>query len=356
MEVFIRGFFHKNLGDDLFLYILSRRYPCHNFHVILNKEYKNMFGNEKNIVVHKYGKLRRCLDRFLANFNKDFYVKIEKSCQLNVVIGGALFQEGEDSLAAHNRLAKMPQLNSTYILGANFGPYKSERYRILVRDYLAKVDDVCFRDEWSKEKFPELSNIRFAPDIVLGVQSIIQGTIEKRKRIFISVIDCLSREDNIKKLTNCYEEFLVRSIDFYSSQGYEVVLSSFCKMEGDEKAIKRIAAKLHPGSQRNVSYLNYTGDNWREIVDSIMKSEKIIASRFHSMILGMVFGGSILPIAYSEKFKQFLDNFCLANYCVSISDLDDLTPEKINYLSFDRIEEIVNSADEHFKKLDEVLL
>ena len=75
----------------------------------------------------------------------------------------------------------MPQLNPTYILGANFGPYETESYRVLVQEYLAKAEDVCFRDEWSKEKFPELSNIRFAPDIVLGIKKITERDVKKKK-------------------------------------------------------------------------------------------------------------------------------------------------------------------------------
>ena len=58
MEVFVRGFFHVNLGDDLFLHILAKRYPNHNFHVILNEEYTNVFCDEKNIIVHPYKKIR----------------------------------------------------------------------------------------------------------------------------------------------------------------------------------------------------------------------------------------------------------------------------------------------------------
>lgn len=356
MEVFVRGFFHVNLGDDLFLYILARRYPQHNFHVIVNDEYRKAFRNEKNIIVHQYKKIRRGLDRFLVNYNKDYYVEIEKKCQLNVVIGGSIFQEGIDDLAARNRLLKMPALNPTYILGANFGPYVTEEYRLLVQNYLAKAEDVCFRDEWSKQKFPELTNIRFAPDIVLGIESIAPIETERKKRIFISVIDCSKKGKDIKQYTTNYEDFIVRCINYYSEYGYEIVLSSFCKMEGDEDAIDRIIKKLPSNRQSEILILNYNGDNWKEMIDSIKQSEKIIASRFHSMILGMVFGVLILPIAYNKKFEKFLTNFDLSHYCVSISDLDAQLPEHINYLLFNGSENIGESANAHFRKLDELLM
>ncbi|HFU3952252.1 TPA: polysaccharide pyruvyl transferase family protein [Streptococcus suis] len=355
MEVFVRGFFHVNLGDDLFLYILARRYPKHNFHVIVNEEYPKVFESEKNIVVHSYKKIRRGLDRLLTNFEKDLYVEIERKCQLNIVIGGSIFQEGKNDLAARKRLMEMPQLNPTYILGANFGPYETENYRMLVQEYLTKAEDVCFRDEWSKEKFPELSNVRFAPDIVLGIKKIIERDVKKKKRIFISVIDCFRKEEAIKACASTYESFLIRCIEYYSRQGYEIILSSFCKMEGDEEAISKIAAKLTPDYQERVKVLNYSGNNWEEMLEFIMESEKVIASRFHSMILGMVFNIPVLPIAYNSKFIQFLNNFDLSHYCVTVSELDKLAPEEINYILLDKSEEVARSANEHFKKLDKIL-
>lgn len=356
MEVFVRGFFHINLGDDLFLYILAKRYPQHNFHVIINDEYTNVFRDEENIILHPYKKIRRGLDRFLTNYKKDFYLEIEKKCQLNVVIGGSMFQENVDDSAARERLAKMPNLNPTFILGANFGPYVTEDYRLLVRSYLSKAEDVCFRDIWSKEKFPELTNVRFAPDIVLGIPNIVPKAAERKKRIFISVIDCLTRGNRIKELVTDYENFIIRCVNYYSDQQYKVVLSSFCKMEGDEDAINRIIEKLPAEKRHQVSVLNYNGDNWEVIVDSIKASEKIIASRFHSMILGMVYGVAILPIAYNKKFEQFLDNFSLSQYCLSISDLNTQSPDQIKYLLFDDSEKVAQSANSHFEKLDGLLM
>lgn len=355
MEVFVRGFFHINLGDDLFLYILAHRYPQHKFHVIINEEYKNVFRDEKNIIVHPYKKIRRGFDRFLYNCDKDYYLEIEKKCQVNVVIGGSLFQEGLDDIESRKRLSKMPNLNPTFILGANFGPYRTESYRLLVQDYLAKTEDICFRDIYSKKKFPELTNVRYAPDIVLGIKNIISKTKEKKKRVFISMIDCLKRGNNIKEHVNSYENFIVRCISYYGNQGYEIILSSFCKMEGDEEAIYRIIKKLPPANLKQVSILNYSGDNWREIIDSLRQSEKIIASRFHSMILGMAFEVPVLPIAYNKKFEQFLDNFCFSHYCITISKLENQMPDDIKYLSFKKSYDVAEKATSHFKKLDRLL-
>ena len=121
-------------------------------------------------------------------------------------------------------------------------------------------------------------------------------------------------------------------------------------------SIKRIIEKLSSNKQSEISILNYNGENWREVVTSIQQSEKIIASRFHSMILGMVFGVSILPIAYNKKFEQFLANFDLSHHCISVSDIDHQEPGDLNYLLFDGSTNIAEQANEHFMKLDELLM
>lgn len=354
MDIFVRGFFHINLGDDLFLYMLAKRYPQHKFHVILNSEYTSVFRDQDNIIIHSYHKIRRALDRILIKYGQDFYTTIEKKCQLNVVIGGSIFQEGENDFGAYERLAQMPCLNPTYILGANFGPYTTEKYRLLVQDYLSLAKDVCFRDKWSQEKFSELSNIRFAPDIVLGLNNIISFNKEVKKQVFISVID-YSRKPGVSedKVTQ-YEQFILNCINYYSQLDYDVILSSFCKMEGDEEAIKRLRHKIT--DDINFSILNYTGDNWKELVNAIQNSMLVIASRFHAMILA---GGArvpVFPIAYNKKFSQFLDDFNLSSYCISMEELVNKKPEKMDYFLFNNIEEISNNANKHFIKLDELLL
>lgn len=355
MDIFVRGFFHVNLGDDLFLYMLARRYPTHRFHVILNEEYGNIFNSEANIVVHPYKKIRRALDRFLSHQNKDFYSNLEKKCQLNVVIGGSLFQEGLDDSMVRERLAKMPISNPTYILGANFGPYVTEDYRTLVEAYLARTEDVCFRDQWSRDKFANLKQVRFAPDIVLGIETILSEKVLQKKQVFVSLIDCLKKSQEIQNLATEYDDFILRCINYYSQNGYEIILSSFCKMEGDEEAIDRILKQIPNQLGSSVKVLNYQGENWREIVHAIQESEKIIASRFHSMILGMVFGGEVLPIAYNKKFVTFLDNFSLGKVCLSIDRLSGQNVEDLNYLTFQDREAVAQEAAAHFIKLDEQL-
>ncbi|MFV8211405.1 polysaccharide pyruvyl transferase family protein [Streptococcus pluranimalium] len=355
MKVFTRGFFHINLGDDLFLYILAKRYKHHTFHIIVNQEYNNLFEDLDNVVVHPYKKYRRGLDKYLKNIGQDYYSTVEKSCDLNVVIGGSLFQERENDFNAFERLKKMPKMNPTYILGANFGPFKTEEYRLIAKGYFDASKDVCFRDEWSSSLFSDLLNVRYAPDIVLGIDEILPETVVKKKKIFISIIDCYSKGGVTNEIANSYDDFIVQSIEFYEKEGYEIVLSSFCKMEGDEFAIERILNKLNNHIRNKISILNYYGSNWKEVVLSIKESEKVIASRFHSMILGIVFGVDILPISYSSKFNQFLENFRLEDYCIPLSELINKKPEESVYLTLKNAEKLKKESINHFEKLDEIL-
>lgn len=148
--------------------------------------------------------------------------------------------------------------------------------------------------------------------------------------------------------------FILNCINYYSQLDYDVILSSFCKMEGDEEAIKRLKHKIT--NDISFSILNYTGDNWKELVNAIQNSMLVIASRFHAMILA---GGArvpVFPIAYNKKFSQFLDDFNLSSYCISMEELVNKKPEKMDYFLFNNIEEISNNANKHFVKLDKLLL
>jgi colanic acid/amylovoran biosynthesis protein len=47
-KVVVKGYFKKNLGDDLFLKILAEKYPEVDFEVYTKTNYENVFEN-KNI-------------------------------------------------------------------------------------------------------------------------------------------------------------------------------------------------------------------------------------------------------------------------------------------------------------------
>lgn len=170
-------------------------------------------------------------------------------------------------------------------MGANFGPYKTEEYRNKLASIFNNVQDICFRDKYSYNLFSDVKRL----DMLLIFCLITNKTTETKKQIFISVIDCLSRESGLDKLCDKEENYinlLLKYIGIYVNKGYTVVLSSFCKIENDEKTINKILDRIDSNLKRSVKIVNYNGENTDDVVSAMAESEFVIASRFHGTVLG----------------------------------------------------------------------
>ena len=96
--IFVKAYLNQNLGDDLFVDILVKRYPQHNFMIIVpNKNYYH-FSKYKNVKLIKLNKVKKLIN-FLSfklidkNIFESYY---EKKCDLTVTIGGSLFIQKEN--------------------------------------------------------------------------------------------------------------------------------------------------------------------------------------------------------------------------------------------------------------------
>ena len=100
---------------------------------------------------------------------------------------------------------------------------------------------------------------------------------------------------------------------------------SFCEGYGDNEITDELYDSLT--EKKNVERLFYNGDNLARILNSIAKSEYMIATRFHAIILGLVYNLKVLPISYSIKTENMLkslgyweDIYEFSAFCNSTSD------------------------------------
>lgn len=113
MKVFIEAYLYGNLGDDLFLDILSERYPNTEF-ITVSHFYEPI---SEQVKVHNDRWLGKLIP--LRKIQK-FYAK---KCDLVVSIGGSMYIEGVSEMSPVADFGK-----KYYIIGANFGPYDSQQY------------------------------------------------------------------------------------------------------------------------------------------------------------------------------------------------------------------------------------
>lgn len=348
MKIFLKAYFRKNLGDDLFVYILCKRYPNITFSAISTTKYNLKLDNLKIIWIKN--KVQKLINKYILKEKKlDYY--IAKRNEYTVVIGGSMFIENNNS----NESVFLGLPKKFFILGSNFGPYYSEEFYDKYKKVFANAIDVSFRDSYSYSLFKNLNNVRYNPDIVFSLDNSIECST--KKNVVISVIDCSSRKE-ILVSNHVYESKIVELIMMFIKKGYTITLMSFCKAEGDERVVKRILKKLNKENcSSKIKKFFYNG-NINQALNIIKSSEIIVGTRFHACVLGLLYEKTVIPIIYSNKTENLLNDLNFQGLKIRINNINNLNPNKIDnsQLSYKlNVEGIKEKALKHFEKLDKIV-
>ena len=131
------------------------------------------------------------------------------------------------------------------------------------------------------------------------------------KKVFVSLIDCASRDDShgLAALDESYIDGMAKLLQGYLDAGHTLTLASFCRHEGDEKAIAKIRKALSVADDDSrVTDLCYDGTNADLLLSAIAGAGFVIASRFHATILALAASRPVLPIIYSDKTLHVLED------------------------------------------------
>jgi colanic acid/amylovoran biosynthesis protein len=369
-KVLVFAYLAKNLGDDLFIKILVERYPRVEFRIlttITNYSIINKYKNTTEVILPRTNRIQWAISNYLRSslaFNIHFkklrrLIKKEAIlCDAFLVIGGSLFMEVGNTYykkkfysIIYSEFSLKPKL----ILGSNFGPYRSDIFKTFFKNIFKKSTDVCFREKYSYDLFKDIATVRYSPDIVFQLDEGVQNKI--KQSVGFSLIDLDSR-NNFKAFSDMYQDLHVSLIERYLNDGYEVRLFAFCIDEGDEKSINKILFKLNPLIKNKVKIILYKGEI-DAFLEEFKKVEYIYCSRFHAMILGLIYGQNIYPLIYSKKMTNVLSDI---GYQGSFSIIEDIQSLNVNDI---RKAILMNNCDiTSFKKesesqfyfLDRVLL
>lgn len=359
-KIFLYAYDKVNLGDDLFINSITKRYPNVIFYLWTDARNRVTFQNIPNLkILDKDSMFLRCLQRIRPSFVARYKNWREKRCDASVYIGGSIFMEYETWRNQIAWLDYQAEKRNFFVIGANFGPYRTEAYREQLDNEFLKMRDVCFRDRYSLNKFDGNPNVRYAPDILFAY-SMPQVDV-KEKQIFVSIINCVDRDEthSIDVFDRNYVENMARILCRYLEDGCRLVLASFCSVEGDEQAIHKVISAMNCAGDSRIKVVAYDGTNAELMIRIIAESDYIIASRFHAMILAMTAGRPVLPIIYSDKTKHVLDDLEFKGV------IFDLRKEKswdyaLSRKNWDQPVELLmkkykSAAQEHFEKIDELL-
>lgn len=358
-KVFLDMYLAHNLGDDLFLDIIAKRYPNCRFTInYYDKDYNYFIKNYKNIRTRITLK-----NRLLRKMKiKDYIHDINNIAEYNdvlVFLSGSYFMEHSYSNKEHDRRSLLinefkSKGKPIYILGTNFGPYDSIDFFNKCKEIFKKCDDVCFRDNYSYNLFKEINVVRKANDVVLGLDVNKYKKNKKEKIVGFSIID-VSQKVDIQQYNDLYIKSIVKSINMFIKKGYKCVLMSFCELEGDLKAINKIIENI--GNKNNIEIYKYK-DNIEEAINLISTFEIFVASRFHANILGILLNTCIIPLIYSNKTINVLNDLKLGDIAIKMEDIDLIYNEEyINkrLIQKNELDAEISKFNLQFQKLDKVL-
>lgn len=357
-NVLLYGVHSVNLGDDLFFKIIIERYKTTRFILHAPVVYRSIFKNYENcevvsnsdLTIKHLGNISKIL-HLPASLLLYLYLFVKYKIDVILIAGGSLFIEGNSNMPKFIRNIKkislfFPRIKIC-IIGSNFGPSTTESWKLSVNNALKNVDDVCFRDIQSYKEFSNLKNVRWANDIVMH-QNIKCSPI--REKVLCVNIRSVENWPTLKPKKTFYLQKTKQIIEGYYTQGYAIKLISFCKKYGDNIITDELYEMLE--YKERVECLYYEG-NLNECVEVISTADTILATRFHAIILGLIYGLKIIPISYSIKTENMLKTlgvwkeiydynaYCNANIeQVLINAIDSFEVDKTNNKQFDFLDSL----------------
>lgn len=376
-NVLVYFYAFRNLGDDLFIKILLDRYPNFHFKIIAPFSYEKLFRNYKNlsIISPKFSIVSRVIfkllfylnkklaDTYLYNIKKKQYRKNLKEVDALIYVGGSLFIQRGSKLNSRDYLfkflaeeIKVPRL----ILGTNFGPFTTEEYLTLYTKVFKQFDDICFREKFSKELFQSVNNTRCEYDIVFQMDVDNRSELKIKNSYGFSVID-LEKRESLHSYDDRYLNLISESIREIIDNGGVVYLFSFCRLEGDEKMIAKILNSLSEQYKESIKTILYE-DDIESFLSIYKKMEYMFCTRFHSLILSILFNQKFLPVIYSNKILNVLNDLGFQGDILHIDD-QGLSIEGSRIMSYfhnknnqiDLTKEVIDSSKRQFEVLDSIL-
>ncbi len=379
-DVCIKAFIKGNLGDDLFVYTLCNRYPNKKFVICGEKAYKTCFDLVPNLsyicydtFLNKYFfRMKKIIPRLMNKFmeltkqkkrfqEKGLFFKLSNQASDNVLISGSVFMEpsqGADTKNSYYLEEKKYYDGHPYVMGCNFGPYVTEEYRKFYQECFNKASQVSFRENYSYNLFKG-ENIMAAPDILFAIDKTMAEPIKDKDYILVSVVD--PNKDNNEAGTNVYVNSLLILLKKLIKLDKKIVLMGFCNFQGDNVINQYLKNQLR-GSDK-IKIVNYPDISASEAVGYIAGADFIVATRYHAMILGWVFGKSVLPIAYSKKMENVINDIEQDVEYTTINDISnydftELATKIVNNQTetykIKNVEKLTYAASKHFNKLDEL--
>lgn len=360
------AYLENNLGDDLMINILLNRYKNYRFYYCDEWERSDVFLKYKNfftfkIIEQKFKSVNNFFNLFLPKSKKNYLINyisnyIDKHTICSVYIGGSIFMQHGDVRYGYGNILrdKLKRLNDgkLFIIGASFGPYFQEEYLEIYRKFFSKCRGVTFRDYHSFNLFKDLKQVKYASDVVFALKNNNQQNENVvDKQVVISIVNF-----ETKDYYDDYKKFIKNFCIEVANRNKYPVLVSFCKYEGDEKAVSDIYDTLPETVKSITKKIFYSEDNIDVLLKLFQRCCFVLATRFHSMILALKFNKPFFAISYAPKVSDYLNDLNFDCYC-NLSEIKKIKAKDVfdYYFLSVKTENIQLYSEKAFLQLDTFL-
>lgn len=332
MNILVKAYLDNNLGDDIMVIMLARELKNHKLFIESNDKSKQVaFQGLDNISFIK-GSLKKGIKKWLDTRRR--YDTI-------IYIGGSIFQiyNVRHLLYFINNLLQLMILRvlglKILVVGSNTGPYKIRMGKYIINFILSLCSVVTLRDKQSYNSVNLLSNdkaMHYFPDIVLSYNGVNSNCEKHNNSLGISAYRSIIKPDKNYDFNSKIAEIANHYIEL---TGGKVFLFAFdSEAENDIASAYNIYKMISPQNRSLVEIIVYTGDV-ENFITEFKKCSVLIAVRFHSAILAMKYGIPFLPIIYSNKTGNLLEDI---HYKGPKYYLDDLSKVNVEQT----VEELIN--------------
>lgn len=346
-KVFLFGYMQTNLGDDLFIELMLKKYPEIDFEIYIDDPRNtNAFKSYKNLnIINKK-------DRDLSLIDIDKYDAF-------AFVSGSIFMENvgkskEIMLDYENFIMECKAKNKPfYYISSNFGPYTTKEFYNSAKHTFENCENVCFRDMYSYNLFKDVPTVTYAPDLVFLYDGL--SLKEKKDTIGITLIDLSERKD-LEEYEEQYYCLLNENIMNYINNNMQVYLFAFCENEGDRQAIDKLLKIIPENVHDRIQCLTYRG-NTREFLDIYSSMEYMICTRFHATILSAMLSQKAYHMVYSNKTSNVINDLGFEvdyKFIQQFNKQEIINFERFKRVDKEKIDQIKKDAEgqlKHFNKL-----
>ena len=156
----------------------------------------------------------------------------------------------------------------------------------------------------------------------------------------------------------CNSDYLYKMcaiISFALVKGLKIVLLALSQGEKDIETIQSIL-KMCGNKKNEIIVVEYGKVSTEEIVGWMNNANIVIAGRYHAMIVSWLLGTKVLPICYSEKMTNVINDInpqAVYYTLKNISELDEKGLFEIRY-AMPCLDDVILKAERNFMWLDKI--